>query len=438
MPARLNQEEDFLHHFRPLDSSRAALLALAGALAAAVLLPAGAAEAAKPAAAAAAAAAKGPTNDDCLGCHGDKGATREAGGSVFVDSKVFEGSVHGAAGLSCTDCHTQLAKAEMPHDPKVGPPQCETCHEGPVKDYAASAHAALHKRQPGRKVATCAACHGSHDILPVKDPKAPTSKFNVPKLCVSCHGDPKIVPAQKNGANEPSHFADSIHGKALVKAGLSVAPSCVTCHGPHTVLGPNDPKSTVARDNVPALCGSCHQGIVPVFEKSVHGEAVKKGNPKAPACDDCHASHEIERTDVPGWQLEVIKECGGCHADAIRTYRDTYHGQITNLGFTRVATCAACHGSHDILGPADPRSTVSKARIVETCRKCHPNAGPSFAKYDPHADSTNKKKYPLVYWTSTFMKLLLGGVFIFFGIHTLLWLPRSFKARRDNENDREV
>ena len=36
------------------------------------------------------------------------------------------------------------------------------------------------------------------------------------------------------------------------------------------------------------------------------------------------------------------------------------------------------------------------------------------------------------------MKLLLTGVFAFFGIHTLLWLPRSFKARRDHENDREV
>ena len=28
------------------------------------------------------------------------------------------------------------------------------------------------------------------------------------------------------------------------------------------------------------------------------------------------------------------------------------------------------------------------------------------------------------------MKALLGGVFVFFGIHTLLWFPRSLQVRR--------
>ena len=382
--------------------------------------------------------AAAPTNDDCLGCHGDKSATREKGSSVFVDQKVFSDSVHGAAGIGCVDCHAQLATAEIPHEPKVAPAQCDTCHEGPSKEYAASTHGTLHTKQPGRKIATCAACHGMHDIRPVKDPHAPVSQFNVPKLCVSCHGDPKIVPPQKRGENEPSHFGDSIHGKALVKAGLSVAPSCVTCHGAHAVLPASDPASRVSRDKVPALCGSCHKGIGPIYEASVHGEALKKGNPKAPVCVDCHSSHEITRTDVSGWQVDVIKECGHCHTEEMRTYRDTYHGQITNLGFSRVATCAACHGSHDILAPSDVRSMVSRTRVVETCQKCHPKASASFARYDPHADATNRKKYPVVYWTSTLMKLLLTGVFAFFGIHTLLWLPRSFKARRDHKKHREV
>jgi hypothetical protein len=29
------------------------------------------------------------------------------------------------------------------------------------------------------------------------------------------------------------------------------------------------------------------------------------------------------------------------------------------------------------------------------------------------------------------MQVLLAGVFLFFGVHTALWLPRSYKARRE-------
>ena len=29
------------------------------------------------------------------------------------------------------------------------------------------------------------------------------------------------------------------------------------------------------------------------------------------------------------------------------------------------------------------------------------------------------------------MQVLLGGVFLFFGMHTLLWFPRAWQVRRD-------
>jgi hypothetical protein len=35
------------------------------------------------------------------------------------------------------------------------------------------------------------------------------------------------------------------------------------------------------------------------------------------------------------------------------------------------------------------------------------------------------------------MKSLLAGTFVFFGIHTLLWFPRSLQVRRErNRHDR--
>ena len=99
---------------------------------------------------------------------------------------------------------------------------------------------------------------------------------------------------------------------------------------------------------------------------------------------------------MDAWKLEVVRECGSCHTQSLRTYRDTFHGQVTLLGFTRVARCSDCHGSHDILPVSDPGASVAPGRIVTTCQKCHPLANASFAKYDPHADPKDKTRNPLL------------------------------------------
>ena len=74
---------------------------------------------------------------------------------------------------------------------------------------------------------------------------------------------------------------------------------------------------------------------------------------------------------------------------------------------------------------------ISPQRRLATCQQCHPAANASFALYDPHADPHDRDRNPMLYYTSVFMKLLLGGVFLFFGMHTLLWFPRSLQARRE-------
>ena len=50
------------------------------------------------------------TNDDCQTCHADAELKAESGKSLFVDVEKFSGSSHGQAGISCVDCHADLAK----------------------------------------------------------------------------------------------------------------------------------------------------------------------------------------------------------------------------------------------------------------------------------------------------------------------------------------
>jgi nitrate/TMAO reductase-like tetraheme cytochrome c subunit len=369
--------------------------------------------------------AAAPTNDDCFACHDDAGTTREDGRPVYVPSKDFADSVHG--GLACVDCHADLAEAEFPHPEKLAKVDCSACHGDAVEAYGKSVHAAA--RRAGKLVAaTCVDCHGTHDIRRSTDPASRTYPLHLPDTCGRCHGDPKIIAAGNiRIGNVFAKYHDSIHGKVLERSGLLVSAKCTDCHGNHDIRRKTDPESRVFRTNIPGTCGGCHGGILNLYREGIHGTRLAHGDPRVPVCSDCHTAHEITRTDVDRWKLDVLKECGTCHVQSMRTYRDTFHGQSTSLGFARVASCSDCHHAHDIFPKSDPRSSVSDAHRAETCRKCHPGAGTSFARYDPHADKRDRDRNPQLYWSARFMQLLLGGVFVFFGLHTSLWFQRLLR-----------
>ncbi|HET8646759.1 MAG TPA: cytochrome c3 family protein, partial [Vicinamibacteria bacterium] len=359
------------------------------------------------------------------------------GQALGADLPRFGGSVHGQGGVACVDCHTDLAQAvEFPHAEKLAPADCSACHADPQSEHAASVHARTAAQPAGKRGATCADCHGMHDILGAKDAASRTNHFNLPRTCGTCHGDPERIRAGGvPGGEIVARFHDSIHGRALEKSGLNVAPNCSTCHGSHGIRAKGDPQSRVARGSVPATCGGCHERIRQRYEGSAHGLQVRAGNTNAAVCSDCHSAHGIS-ANAPAWRLDVIRECGTCHTESLRTYRDGFHGQATALGFTRVAGCSDCHTAHEVLPASDPRSTVAPTRLMATCGRCHPQANARFVQYDPHADAHDPRRSKAVYVTATFMKVLLVAVFTFFGVHTALWFPREVWERRRRRRQR--
>jgi hypothetical protein len=372
-----------------------------------------------------AAGAQEVTNEDCLACHGMEDFTDTEGRSIFVNAERFDASIHGA--FSCTDCHTDAT--DVPHAEKlqqVDPDTCAVCHEEVAATYRQSIHGEAHA-QGISEAATCTSCHGSpHEIRQVRDPASPVYHLNLPRTCGVCHGDPEL--AKRYGISVPNAYQlymDSIHGRAVARSGLLVAANCSNCHGSHDIRPRSDPASKVARGNVPTTCGACHAGTLADYLKGIHGQAFEAGLTAAPVCIDCHTAHEVARVDTAPWNLGVVKECGTCHPESLKTYRDTFHGQVTSLGFTRVARCADCHGSHRILPASDPASSIAPQNLVATCQKCHPRASANFARFSPHADPHDKEKSPSLYYTALFMNTLMLGVFAFFGLHTALWLFRS-------------
>jgi hypothetical protein len=238
--------------------------------------------------------------------------------------------------------------------------------------------------------------------------------------CASCHDD------------IGGKYHDSIHAWAAEKAGLAVAPSCADCHGKHDVKPHTDKASRVYRDQIPATCGGCHTGIRQKFNAGIHAAALQKGDSRAPVCIDCHSAHSIQRADVEAWRLSVTAECGTCHANVVESFKRTFHGKVTELGFTRVAACSDCHGAHDILPKSNAASMVSKARLVETCSKCHPGATARFVEYDPHPNPSDYNRGATMWWANRFYWVLIPGCFGFFGLHSALWYRRSKIEQKRN------
>jgi hypothetical protein len=386
---------------------------------------------AQPAPAAAAAPAPDP-NESCMMCHSDPGAKSESGKSIAVDAGVFAGSVHGQMQFKCTDCHSDVSAEKLPHAPKLKPANCAACHDAAVKEYDATAHAKA--RNGGNMVAaTCSDCHGKHDIRKSSDEKSRTFYTKVEETCAACHGNDELVQkAHMPGGNIQKAFHDGIHDKAIhAKGAAAKAPNCASCHGAHKIRGKSDEDSRTTREHVAEMCGACHQQVYSRFSSSMHGQMHQAGNSAAPTCIDCHSAHGIQSHGSAQWQVDVIKECGNCHGGLLTTYRDTYHGQVTNLGFARVATCNSCHGAHEVLPASNPKSMISPENRVSTCRSCHPGANANFAAYKPHGNPHDRQGEPILYYTRLFMVWLLIGVFSFFGLHTLLWLLRSLKEVRE-------
>jgi predicted CXXCH cytochrome family protein len=335
-------------------------------------------------------------NQTCQTCHDGKKGKLEMPGVVgekhelrSVSPEKYGKSVH--AKLECISCHTDIVDSVSDHKRSNAiAPDCAQCHQA-LWDQAKKT------AQPG---------DNSRLESVVKNIEAYNKSF---------HAQP-----------------DKDH-PTLPKA------TCTQCHDTHAFNVPADRKSpqyAAWRKDVPTLCGTCHDEQLETFTSSVHGkELLDKNNDKAPACINCHTTHEITNTSLVSFKLLVTDACGSCHRDKQTSYRDTYHGQVTRLGGTETAKCFNCHGSHDILPANDPKSKVNVVNRLKTCQACHdgkkrPLATAGFVSFGPHATSHDFAKYPQMWIATKFMEALLIGVFAFFWLHSGLWYFREWKDRK--------
>lgn len=162
-----------------------------------------------------------------------------------------------ASDNSCIDCHKTLTpfievqkqfnQIRIQHLERNVNCSLE-CHEDRVRQLATANYQQWSESVHALKGVTCEVCHEGNpkeatkerahaNIKKPTDTTSPVYYTNVPKTCGKCH------------STELTNFESSKHYQRLED--LKLAPTCTTCHAPHTfkVMNPEEFRN---------FCGNCH------------------------------------------------------------------------------------------------------------------------------------------------------------------------------------
>ncbi len=292
----------------------------------------------------------------CLSCHGKPGTsiTLPSGEklSLYVPTDMLDHSVHGAVGIECHACHTDITT--YPH-PKLEAQTrrelsrsfyqtCEKCHEANYTKTLDSMHAKA-AAAGNLEAPICTDCHGAHDVSIPDQPRT-----RVSGTCGQCH---------------TQIFADykqSVHGGALSEGNPDV-PVCTDCHGVHNI---QDPRTAQFRVSSPELCAGCH----------ANAELMAKYN-------------------LPSNVYNIYKL--SWHGVEVSTYEARWP-----TIWHESAVCTDCHGVHSIRKTDDPASSVNPANLLATCQKCHTGASQNFTSAWTGHTEVSLSRTPFVYYTQAF------------------------------------
>lgn len=282
---------------------------------------------------------------------------------------LWETSIHQKAGIQCVGCHGGNAwsdKKKQAHSQSngwIGKPDavqtvklCGTCHgdtafmkqynpnarTDQLDIYETSHHGENILGKKDGRGATCASCHGAHDVLKATNPQSHVYPTNVITTCARCHDDAVLMGAVGISGDQVRAYRNSVHFHALTGKGDLFAPTCNDCHGNHGAVPPGV-------TSILNVCGTCHALNQELFNESPHMAWEDMG---FKMCAECHNHHDIA-SPTEDMLSETEGVCFNCHTEeepAIDTMT-AMHDRITGLkaGLDRAKTVvemAAEKGMH--------------------------------------------------------------------------------------------
>ncbi len=201
----------------------------------------------------------------------------------------------------------------------------------------------------------CQSCHGSSNLL--KQDRGIAKSFQVSGLEDSIHRDITCQQCHPDYRYDDKPAATKLWN---VNAGIE----CGVCH-----QNAKDEKN---------------RAPVAAYEKSIHAEKIREGDYNSATCGSCHGGHFIYSLDTDAAKARMhgsaLRVCARCHVEQYASYDDYYHGRAYKQGALDAPACWQCHKSHDVLPKAVPASSVSEKNVGATCAQegCHKGSNEQF------------------------------------------------------------
>ncbi|MBI4667733.1 MAG: cytochrome c3 family protein [Elusimicrobia bacterium] len=129
--------------------------------------------------------------------------------------------------------------------------------------------------------------------------------------------------------------------------------TCLSCHGEPAFTAERNGKTVSLHVDGERFSASVHGGL---------------------ACADCHK--DLAGAEIPHPAPLAKVACGACHEDIDKKFSDSLHGKALARDDKLAPRCQNCHGSHDIIPPSNPESSVSPIKIPFVCGSCHREGAP--------------------------------------------------------------
>lgn len=266
----------------------------------------------------------------CIRCHAHPEMMKKYGSKIPTNQYAnLKNSVHGRLAINgsemivqCITCHNAhgIVAVDNPASPVYPtniPATCGKCHSDPVfmraynpalpvdqvQKYRTSVHG-IRNAKGDPKPAQCVSCHGSHNILSVKDPRAKVYPTNIPSTCSHCHSNAEYMKQYKIPTDQFANYSKSVHGIALLQKHDISAPARNSCHGNHGAAPPGI-------ESISEVCGTCHALNAELFSASPHKKAFDER--KLPECTTCHSNHYIITATNKLLGVSPDAVCSKCH-----------------------------------------------------------------------------------------------------------------------------
>ncbi len=231
----------------------------------------------------------------------------------FIAFIAPAGAVHlDALNNSCVDCHKTLSPFtdeqsrlnEIRLNHTVRNISCSLeCHEDVIRKRATDNFQQWSDSIHSKYYVTCDTCHGgdagikteagAHATMKnIDNPNSPIYFKNIPDTCGKCH------------AGELDHFKNTMHYQRLKAE--SRAPSCVTCHQPHSF-------KVLKASELTAMCSVCHNPKDQIAAASVPKDAKlaldkqKEFQEEVLKAKDAVAQAKAKGMDVSTAQMDIDK-----------------------------------------------------------------------------------------------------------------------------------